>query len=77
MDELDVSSMEVGGKALHIVSWNVAGWPKTVACINRFHGSVDNFMRLHSVDILCLQEVKTTVKKLTADPAAHCATLKG
>jgi hypothetical protein len=33
------------------------GWIPTLKLINRWHGSLENFLNLHQVDILCLQEV--------------------
>ena len=53
--------------ALHVVSWNVAGWSTTTAAISQRHGSVGSWLERHSVDILCLQEVKVSREKLNAN----------
>jgi exonuclease III len=46
----------------HVVSWNVAGWARTVDCIERQHGSVKAYLEAHKIDILCLQEVDTALE---------------
>ena len=43
---------------MHIVSWNVASWPTALNLITERHGSLDNFLARHRIDILALQEVK-------------------
>jgi exodeoxyribonuclease III len=48
----------------HIVSWNVAGWSKTIEKIKLKHGTFENWLNKHSIDILCIQEVKISSKDL-------------
>lgn len=44
--------------SVHIVSWNVAGWKTTFLKIRERYGSLESFLELFKIDILCLQEVK-------------------
>ena len=55
--------------SLNIISWNVASWTTTASNIAKQHGSVANWLDRHSIDILCLQEVKATKQKFLATPA--------
>jgi exonuclease III len=56
---------------VHLVSWNVAGWLQTVKHIKTWHGSVLAWLAKHKIDILCLQEVKTTSKRVMDALAEH------
>jgi exonuclease III len=58
---------------LHLVSWNVAGWASTLKSIRDRHASLSNFLDLHKIDILCLQEVKATDAKLSDQPGMYGA----
>eukprot|EP00041_Stephanoeca_diplocostata_P020577 m.463736 g.463736 ORF g.463736 m.463736 type:complete len:221 (-) comp21611_c0_seq24:2633-3295(-) len=58
-------------RGIHIISWNVAGWIKTLQYIEKHHGSLKDWLDAHNVDILALQEVKTTSKRLESEPAIH------
>eukprot|EP00760_Papus_ankaliazontas_P003344 PhM_4_TR11565/c0_g1_i1/m.85574 len=50
---------------LHLFSWNVAGWSTTAAQIDRHYNTFTNYFRnRHKADIVCLQEMKVTRKKL-------------
>lgn len=62
---------------LHIVSWNCAGWLRTTKCIRERHGTVEEWLARHNIDILALQEVKTTALKLTSDAKDHAANAAG
>ena len=53
-----------------IVSWNVAGWEPTLRYIKLHYKTLEAFLDRHSIDILCLQEVKVPRAKLASDPAA-------
>ena len=59
---------------MHILSWNVAGWGTTLHLIRQNHGSLENFMTKHQIDILALQEVKATKSKLSETPDIYGAT---
>ena len=50
---------------MYIISWNVAGWNTTMKHILKHFKDLDNYLELHKVDILCLQEVKVTDKNLS------------
>lgn len=62
---------------MHIISWNVAGWAKTLKCILQDYGSLDAWLARHNVDILCLQEVKISKSTLRDHPAQSGAVPKG
>ena len=71
--------MEPAAATLTLGSWNVAGWATTLSKLSsetreyRAGGAVrpvDAFIRAHGLDVLCLQEVKTSDAKLVAEPAA-------
>ncbi len=47
-----------------IWSWNVAGWMRTTALIKKHFGSVEKYLQEHKVDVLCLQEVKISKKRM-------------
>eukprot|EP00730_Choanoeca_flexa_P001014 TRINITY_DN10440_c0_g2_i5.p1 TRINITY_DN10440_c0_g2~~TRINITY_DN10440_c0_g2_i5.p1 ORF type:complete len:726 (+),score=140.60 TRINITY_DN10440_c0_g2_i5:20-2197(+) len=64
-------------KPLHIISWNVAGWLPTLKLIRRWHGSLENYLSLLQVDILCIQEVKIQRQKLEQDPQQCGAFIDG
>ena len=63
--------------ALHICSYNVAGWKKTLVNIRSKHGSLESWMARHNFDILCLQEVKCTDIKLQEEPNMYAVDLDG
>lgn len=56
-------------KQLHVVSWNVAGWTKTLGEIRRHCKTLTEWMNRHEIDILCLQEVKGNLQKLESSEA--------
>jgi exodeoxyribonuclease III len=58
---------------LHIVSWNVASWATTLVKIKQKHGSFDNWLRKHNIDILCIQEVKITCNEISNKAKDLCA----
>ena len=58
--------------ALRIVSFNVAGWKTTIDKIKRQHGSLNEWLSRHRIDLLALQEVK-----LSADEVASKGVLLG
>ena len=49
---------------IQIASWNVAGLDTTLRCIEKRHGSLNNWILKHQVDILCLQETKLDVSQI-------------
>ena len=53
---------------LQILSWNVAGWATTVKQIVADYGGVGPYFDRHDVDIVCIQEVKSTEKRVEEDP---------
>ena len=54
-----------------VLSWNVAGWLRTIGQIKANHGSADNyFEKLGSPGVICLQEVKIDDAKLSKLQAA-------
>ena len=62
---------------MHIVSWNVAGWQTALSAIIRAHGSLRTWLDQHKIDILAIQESKTTTSKLQQDARALCAQCEG
>ena len=60
-----------------IVSWNVAGWEATLKYIKSHYKSLESYLDRHSIDVLCLQEVKVTRQRLGSDPAAVGAHASG
>ena len=52
---------------LLLASWNVAGWETTLRYIREHYGSLEAYLDRHQIDILCLQEVKVTQQKLSAE----------
>ncbi|KAL3899161.1 MAG: hypothetical protein SGPRY_012691, partial [Prymnesium sp.] len=60
-----------------LVSWNVAGWEATLRYIKSHYSSLDAFLSRHSIDLLCIQEVKISPHKMSADPAAAGAHTAG
>jgi exodeoxyribonuclease III len=50
-----------------LASWNVAGWETTLKYIREHYGSLEAYLDRHQIDILCLQEVKVTQQKLSAE----------
>ena len=58
-------------RALHVVSWNVAGWSPTCSAIVRGHGSVIKWLDRHKIDVLCLQEVKISREKILSSLSNH------
>merc|ERR1740129_1704931 len=66
-----------GGAALHMVSWNVAGWQTTVDRVRKFKGGLPAFLERHQIDVLCLQEVKLSAKQLADDAVKLGAELSG
>jgi exonuclease III len=52
---------------LLLASWNVAGWETTLKYIREHYGSLEAYLDRHQIDILCLQEVKVTQQKLSAE----------
>jgi len=62
---------------LHVVSWNVAGWKTTVAGIRQSFGSLEAYLDLMKIDILCLQEAKVARKKLETKPNDWHSKIKG
>eukprot|EP00808_Paulinella_micropora_P013881 g8342.t1 len=68
---------EPNTQQIHLCCWNVAGWLTSVKFIKRYNNSLEEWLRKHAIDILCLQEVKTTAKKLTDEPAVHGANTPG
>ena len=54
---------------LLLASWNVAGWETALKYVNEHYGSLEAYLDRHQVDILCLQEVKVTRQKLSANAA--------
>jgi exonuclease III len=57
-------------RKLHIVSWNVAGWTPTLKKIINHNGSLQSWMDKHSIDILCIQEVKIKYTNIFHDAGA-------
>ena len=43
---------------LHVVSWNVRNWKAAISKITNDFGSLENWLKLLKIDILCIQEVK-------------------
>jgi exonuclease III len=66
MDGPDPHVAPAGG--LHIVSWNVASWETSMKCIRSSFKTLEMYLGRHNIDILLLQEVKGTKKKLVASP---------
>eukprot|EP00747_Dinoflagellata_sp_TGD_P196297 gnl/TRDRNA2_/TRDRNA2_66206_c0_seq1.p1 gnl/TRDRNA2_/TRDRNA2_66206_c0~~gnl/TRDRNA2_/TRDRNA2_66206_c0_seq1.p1 ORF type:complete len:579 (-),score=94.12 gnl/TRDRNA2_/TRDRNA2_66206_c0_seq1:45-1745(-) len=62
---------------LHILSWNVAGWKRTVEQISRQRGGLGSFLERHHADILCLQETKVTAKAIADESRQLGAELAG
>jgi exonuclease III len=58
---------------LLIASWNVAGWDATLKYIREHYKSLDAFLERHGFDVLAVQEVKLTQKKVQADPTGTSA----
>ena len=58
---------------LLLASWNVAGWETALKYITDHYGSLETYLDRHQIDILCLQEVKVTRQKLSAEPAKLAA----
>jgi exonuclease III len=58
---------------LLIASWNVAGWDATLKYIREHYKSLDAFLERHGFDVLAVQEVKLTHKKVQADPTGTSA----
>eukprot|EP00659_Diplonema_papillatum_P016497 gene16497-25296_t len=59
------------------MSWNVAGWETTVKAIRKRHGTVADWLEKHRVDILCLQETKTSPESIEGQPMRVEAQLEG
>ncbi|KAG5464376.1 hypothetical protein LSCM1_00559 [Leishmania martiniquensis] len=53
---------------MFLISWNVAGWSSTAQAIRESFGSIHNFFACTEADIICLQECKGSLAKLTASP---------
>lgn len=53
---------------MYLISWNVAGWSSTSQAIRESYGSLHDFFACTGADIICLQECKGTLAKLTATP---------
>mmetsp|Transcript_115183 Transcript_115183/g.215699 ORF Transcript_115183/g.215699 Transcript_115183/m.215699 type:complete len:568 (+) Transcript_115183:155-1858(+) len=62
---------------MHIVSWNVAGWKKTVEQIRKFPGGIPAFLERHHIDVICLQETKLTAKTITDEAKVLGANIPG
>ena len=59
-----------GPPALHLVSWNVAGWDATLRYIRTYYKTLEAYLERHGCHLLALQEVKLTRQKVQADPEA-------
>ncbi|CBZ26386.1 endonuclease/exonuclease protein-like protein [Leishmania mexicana MHOM/GT/2001/U1103] len=53
---------------MFLISWNVAGWSSTSQAIRESFGSIHDFFACTDADIICLQECKGTLAKLSASP---------
>ncbi|CAC9552393.1 endonuclease/exonuclease protein-like protein [Leishmania infantum JPCM5] len=53
---------------MFLISWNVAGWSSTSQAIRESFGSIHDFFACTEADIICLQECKGTLAKLSASP---------
>jgi exodeoxyribonuclease III len=62
---------------LHIVSWNVASWQKTLVDVIEWHGSLENYLDKLDIDVLALQEVKCQSKEIVGNPKTYEANLQG
>jgi len=71
------SGDDAADAGLHLVSWNTAGWGATLERIRGFRGGLNEFLQRHHVDVLCLQEVKTTAKALAAEGGKLEGEMKG
>lgn len=51
-----------------LISWNVAGWSATSAAIRDSFGSLHAFFEYTGADLICIQECKGSMAKLTNNP---------
>eukprot|EP01071_Lankesteria_metandrocarpae_P001386 Lankesteria_metandrocarpae@DN1510_c0_g1_i2.p1 len=62
---------------MYLISWNEAGWATTHNLIVSHFGSLQNYLQLHNVDILALQETKAIEQKLAEEPGRYGARVEG
>eukprot|EP00854_Cymbomonas_tetramitiformis_P003232 gene3232-4076_t len=60
-----------------LLSYNVAGWATTLKQIVENVSSLQEWLQGHQIDILCLQEVKTSVERLRHAPQSLGARVAG